>query len=140
MHFLFGALPLLASLNGALALRYGNNTETKFQYFDYGGTRDALYDMENKYSHLVKVEHAQGKWGTASPGKCGGTECRQYFAHLTNHNTLAQEPTRPEVFFSGAVHGNERVGPTTTIEFMLLLIENYISGAVSDVGTIVCGM
>ena len=43
--------------------------------------------------------------------------CRQYYIRITNENTLAQDmeknsgvDTRPEVFFSGALHGNERIG------------------------------
>jgi hypothetical protein len=35
---------------------------------------------------------------------------------------------RPEVFFSGSVHGNERIGPTATIEMARLLLENYKYG------------
>ena len=38
------------------------------------------------------------------------------------------QSSRPEVFFSGCVHGNERVGPTATIEFARLLLENYRHG------------
>ena len=35
------------------------------------------------------------------------------------------EPTTPEVFFSGALHGDERVGTTTVTELALFLCENY---------------
>jgi hypothetical protein len=37
-----------------------------------------------------------------------------------------EEGQRPEVFFSGEVHGNERVGPTATVEFAKLLVDNYM--------------
>lgn len=53
--------------------------------------------------------------------------CSQYVAVITNNATLAlEEGERPEVFFSGAVHGNERVGPTSTVEFAKLLVHNYL--------------
>jgi hypothetical protein len=35
------------------------------------------------------------------------------------------EPERPEVFFSGCLHGNERIGPPTLTELAILLVENY---------------
>lgn len=63
----------------------------------------------------------------ASPGSCGSGPCEQWFAHITNHST--DTPDRPEVFFSGAVHGNEQVGPTAVVEFAKLLVENYLEGS-----------
>ena len=51
--------------------------------------------------------------------------------HLPSPNGKKSTTTtskRPEVFFSGSVHGNERVGPTATIELARLLLENYNYG------------
>ena len=45
---------------------------------------------------------------------------------MTEERTLT--PQRPEVFFSGCLHGNERVGPTTVVELARLLVENYYFG------------
>ena len=47
------------------------------------------------------------------------------------------EPARPEGFFSGCLHGNERVGPPTLTELAILLVENYNKpprSAYSEVG------
>ncbi|KAG4060885.1 hypothetical protein PC123_g4235 [Phytophthora cactorum] len=46
--------------------------------------------------------------------------CKQFLVHMTNHSTLASDPERPEVFISGALHGNERVGPNAAIELVAL--------------------
>ena len=45
---------------------------------------------------------------------------------LTDHETLANDPDRPDVLISGALHGDERVGPTATLELArwLLLSES----------------
>jgi len=76
----------------------------------------------------------QRRTNTACPtfGTCGSASepCRQYVAVVTNNGTLHLEGgERPEVFFSGAVHGNERVGPTATVEFARLLVRNYLNGS-----------
>ena len=42
---------------------------------------------------------------------------------ITNESSLP-EPERPQVYFSGALHGNERIGPTATLEFAILLVDH----------------
>ena len=44
-------------------------------------------------------------------------------------NQLLRTATTPEVFLSGTVHGNERVGPTAVVEFASALLEMYSSSA-----------
>jgi len=48
-------------------------------------------------------------------GRGGHTECKHWFLRITNETSLASDPERPEVFFSGNLHGNEEVGPMTLI-------------------------
>jgi len=45
---------------------------------------------------------------------------------LTEKSTLTED--RPEVFFTGALHGDERVGPNIIIEALRLLCKNYANG------------
>jgi hypothetical protein len=45
----------------------------------------------------------------------------QYIVRITNERLLT--PDTPEVFFSGALHGDERVGPNTVTELARLLVE-----------------
>jgi hypothetical protein len=67
---------------------------------------------------------AQERYGLMSPGSCGGnTPCKSHVVRITNHATLPDE-TRPQVFFSGALHGDERIGPNTLSELALLLVHN----------------
>ena len=44
---------------------------------------------------------------------------------MTDHATLGEEPERPDVLISGALHGDEQVGPVTTIELARWLIQRY---------------
>ena len=57
----------------------------------------------------------QDEFGVASPGTCGpNTPCKQWFVRITNEATLqAAAGSRPQVFFSGCLHGDERIGPTS---------------------------
>lgn len=58
---------------------------------------------------------SQDEFGVPSPGTCGpGTPCKQWFIRITNEATLlAAAGDRPQVFFSGCLHGDERIGPTS---------------------------
>ncbi len=58
-----------------------------------------------------------------SPGACGAVACKQRVLHITDHNSYSSDVKRPEIFFSGALHGNERVGPTVTVELAALLLK-----------------
>ena len=88
----------------------------------------------------MKVESAQSKYGLPHYGTCGkGNPCTIWMATVTHFASLPALPskdsqsssvtaatdreydTRPTVFFSGALHGNERIGPTTTLEGVRLL-------------------
>ena len=44
---------------------------------------------------------------------------------MTDHATLGEDPDRPDVLISGALHGDEQVGPVTTIELARWLIQRY---------------
>jgi cyclophilin family peptidyl-prolyl cis-trans isomerase len=82
--------------------------------------------LEATYPEFVELYSAQRDFGVASPGECSvlglGLGCEQLFMRITDERTLP-ELDRPEVFFSGCLHGNERVGPTTTIELARFLLE-----------------
>lgn len=49
--------------------------------------------------------------------------CEQYVIKITDEATLP-EPERPELIFSGAVHGNERVGPQAVVALAELLLSH----------------
>ncbi|KAJ0397069.1 hypothetical protein P43SY_005300 [Pythium insidiosum] len=112
-----------------------------FQYRSYAEMAAFLQELNTTYPDLVRVSVAQDTYKLPSPpelqcrGAGGGSEpCRQYVVHLTNHSTLESDPFRPEVFFSGALHGDERVGPTTTVELIALIASSataYAEGSSS---------
>ena len=44
-----------------------------------------------------------------------GCSLSHLWLQVTDHATLGEEPERPDVLISGALHGDEQVGPVTTI-------------------------
>ncbi|RHY51431.1 hypothetical protein DYB34_008494 [Aphanomyces astaci] len=85
--------------------------------------------LNTSYPDVVDLFVAQDVYGLPYPPELQCEEdaegvavpCKQYVLRITNESTL--DADRPEVFISGALHGNERVGPQATIELALLLVE-----------------
>ena len=67
-----------------------------------------MYSAQDRYPNYVPSA------GACKDGTGGHTPCKQWFIRITNEATLP-EPDRPEVFFSGNLHGDEDVGPMTLI-------------------------
>jgi len=99
-----------------------------FKYYSYLEVVEQVQELGAKFPDLVEVFDAQSRYGLPSPGYCGNQECKQWVVRITNRTTLP-DAERPQVFFSGEVHGNERVGPSTMIEMMKLLVETYTEGS-----------
>ena len=53
--------------------------------------------------------------------------CLNYVLEVTNRATLASDPERPEILISGALHGDERIGPATALALSRWLVEKYAS-------------
>jgi predicted deacylase len=54
---------------------------------------------------------------------CEGEPCRQWVAVVGNRKLRAS--TTPEVFLSGALHGDETIGPASVLETVAFLVERY---------------
>ena len=105
---------------------YKPGVNRRYTYLNYGQTVNEIQRLNRDYPALIELNNAQDNYGVASPGSCGNAPCKQYYIRVTEERTLT--PERPEVFFSGCLHGNERVGPTTVVELARLLVENYYFG------------
>jgi hypothetical protein len=112
------------------------------RYPSYANVVDDLLDLAAANPDLVSVWNAQERYGTPSPrsaschrnagaqGGGGRGPCKHYFLTITNRTTLlddsaafsAHESERPQVFFSGNLHGDEQVGPVTLVALAHLLV------------------
>ncbi|TYZ60972.1 hypothetical protein PybrP1_005327 [[Pythium] brassicae (nom. inval.)] len=121
-------LPLVALVAAA---------RTPFKYRSYDEMASYLQELATKYPEVVRLSVAQETYTLPAPKKltCGATSepCKHFVVHLTNHSTLP-DARRPEVFISGALHGDERVGPTTTVELIAFLADGATAYARGERG------
>ena len=82
------------------------------------------------YPDFVTLENAQDKYGLSAAGDdadCPFDDdvkgCKNYILTIEDKRGLVDNSTVAEVFLSGAVHGNERIGPTTVVETARLLVQ-----------------
>uniref|UniRef100_K3WZB5 Peptidase M14 domain-containing protein n=1 Tax=Globisporangium ultimum (strain ATCC 200006 / CBS 805.95 / DAOM BR144) TaxID=431595 RepID=K3WZB5_GLOUD len=105
------------------------SAQTAYRYRTYGEIVDTLYALEAKYPSFVELYSAQSKYGIPlrSELACvrGGVSapCQHYVIEITDESTLP-DAQRPEVFISGALHGDERVGPQTAIALAEFLLDH----------------
>jgi len=100
--------------------------------FTAGGTTDTVescpYDHPRHDNHdNIFANHTPAAAPTATAAAGGGGGCKNWI--LTIEDSVAHPPGStswgelPEVFLSGALHGNERVGPTAVLEAAELILE-----------------
>jgi hypothetical protein len=96
------------------------------RYRSYGDAIAEMRSLAAARPALARLWSTQQRYGLPSVGSCQGTPCMNWVLELTVHETLDNDPDRPDVLISGALHGDERVGPTATLELArwLLLSES----------------
>ncbi|KAI9921433.1 hypothetical protein PsorP6_000840 [Peronosclerospora sorghi] len=101
----------------------------KYKELSYGEIIDSLLAMETKYPEYAEVFSVQDKYNLPKPKALQCTwkqklvPCEQYVMVITDETSLP-DPARPELIFSGAVHGNERVGPLVVVALAELLLSH----------------
>ena len=109
----------------ALSLARLVDGEDLIRYASYREIRDRMHQLQREAPSLVTLWNAQAEYGLPSPGDCGSTPCEHWFLTITNNSSeavdrelLVNTPSeRPQVFISGNLHGDEKVGPMTLIYF-----------------------
>ena len=91
-------------------------------------------EWEEKYPDFIRVTTAQEKYGlpaAGNPSDCPFDDedgCQNYLFTIqdyVSHPVDSESSSHlPEVFWSGCLHGDERVGPTSVMEAANLLLES----------------
>eukprot|EP00815_Leptocylindrus_aporus_P010439 CAMPEP_0116075970 /NCGR_PEP_ID=MMETSP0322-20121206/16967_1 /TAXON_ID=163516 /ORGANISM="Leptocylindrus danicus var. apora, Strain B651" /LENGTH=156 /DNA_ID=CAMNT_0003566161 /DNA_START=93 /DNA_END=563 /DNA_ORIENTATION=+ len=91
----------------------------KFEYLMQKDIKLALEELAETYPQLVTFENSQERYGLPTAGRstdCPFDDdvvgCKNYFITIEDKMSLDDRSAIPDVFLSGAVHGNERIGPT----------------------------
>ncbi|CAK9070221.1 unnamed protein product [Durusdinium trenchii] len=121
--------PWLSALALLLPCSFGTpNQDRIFKYRSYRETHSFFEQLQEKYPNLVELWYAQDIFPEILPrkitwGTCEGEPCKTLIVRIANKRLLTN--STPEVFFSGALHGDERLGPATVTELASFLCEEY---------------
>lgn len=101
-----------------------------FRYMSYGEIEQELNQLAAEHPKLITVTTTQELYHLPSAGTCvrkqGAPEpCKNFVIKITNHSTEPFDPGRLQVLISGALHGDEQVGPMTSFYLIRLLVLKY---------------
>ena len=128
-------LHLLTLIGGSLQARYAFATNVEdYRLLQPLDIMEKLNLWKNEYPNLVRINSAQEAFNLPQAGTKDDClhdvetiGCTNYFftiqdfvAHPEGSESSAQ---LPEVFWNGALHGDERIGPTVVMESAALLLE-----------------
>eukprot|EP01083_Nonionella_stella_P109269 318431_1 len=110
-----------------------NIQSREFYAYSYDEIVSKLDKWQNEHSNIFNLYTAREKYNLFLPASvtCGklSTQCEHHIVIITNHETWSNDVSRPHVFLSGALHGNEQVGPTTLVELIDYLLFEYKNNA-----------
>ncbi|EKX38094.1 hypothetical protein GUITHDRAFT_165327, partial [Guillardia theta CCMP2712] len=102
----------------------------RFRYLSYPAMLQRMRALELLYPDMVRLYSAQDDFGLPSAGKCSEEEgveknqpCKVWVMEVGNMQARTEET--PRLFFSGALHGDERIGPTALLELVSFLLGTY---------------
>lgn len=108
---------------------FASAATVSYKYRTYSEIVNYILELETKYPQYAEVFTVQDKYGLPlrSELKCTisgvSSACEHYVIKITDESSLP-DPERPEVFFSGALHGDERVGPQSVVALAELLLDH----------------
>ena len=119
-----------------LPLLTGTILSAPYKYHDYTGLTDEIHSLAAAYPGLASAYSANERYNLGYPkeylmsSKCKNPAsagnihagCHSWVLHITDHASLPSAPHRPEVFLSGEIHGDERVGPAATMAAASLIV------------------
>lgn len=109
-------------------------SDREFQLLDHTQIRDTLFLWKENYPDLIQVSSSQDTYGLE---RAGGTQdcsheedvegCSNYFFVIQDFIRHPEESASsrelPEIFWSGAMHGSDHLGPTVVMETASLLLQ-----------------
>jgi len=101
-----------------------------FGYKSYAQFVVEMKAMAAAHPTLLELYTTQERHKLPTAGTCGGSPCQQWVMRLTNRTSLAEQlvggkSSRPQLFISGELHGDEWVGPHAALESARLLLANH---------------
>jgi len=115
-------------------LRNGRRLQPRqYSYWSPQEIHSTLLQWKDEYPNLVRVKTAQDAYGLFAAGNSSdcpyddGDGCFNYILTIQDFSLHPENSSSsnalPEVFWSGELHGDERVGPTAVMEAATLLLQ-----------------
>ena len=94
-----------------------------------------MNQLQKSYPDLVELRIAEEEFGLQSKLMCGRIfhrlwiislvePCNHYYLRIFNRRLHGSNSTVPQLFLSGELHGDERLGPNAIMEFAIFLLQN----------------
>jgi len=108
-------------------LPYTMNTNTEYKILNYNDLLTSMKALAAAYPDYVSMFTSQERYKLTSAGGYSNhimivEDTRRYQTKQSDGHRQKARNSLPEVFLSGALHGNERVGPTAVFETVRLLV------------------
>jgi hypothetical protein len=128
------AMWLLLFLFVQIMFVFADEFSKDYSLYSSNAIHSQLALWKEKYPNLIRLTTAQEEYGLPAAGNA--QDCPFYSAsegcpnailtiqdYITHPEGSRSSAMLPEVFWSGSLHGNERVGPTAVMEAAFLLLE-----------------
>ena len=99
-----------------------------YHYLNYTETNAEIQKLAAEFPSLARAWTTQRRYGLPSVGICAGAPCETWVLEVTERASLGRSPERPDVLVSGALHGDEIVGPLVTLELGRWLLRRQAAG------------
>lgn len=91
-----------------------------FQFLSFEEIQKAALELKGQYA---KVESAEEMFGVrAARDSKSGLSCSPLIIRVSHIGSLDSDQQRPQVFISGEIHGDEKIGPISSLFTAQLLV------------------
>jgi hypothetical protein len=101
-----------------------------YRYLDYPSLVQRMRALADIYPTFVQLRTAQDRYDLPAVGTCSADHrgvtkaaCYVWILEIGSQEGTARD--KPQLLLSGALHGNERIGPTTLVELATFLLGRY---------------
>ena len=98
-----------------------------YKWMTYDQIRAGLHELADLFPQVIQLETAEEKLGIPSLVECRGDVkdeiCVTDIVTLTDRNVAAED--KVQIYISGALHGNERIGPHVAYYFIQFMASNF---------------
>lgn len=88
----------------------------QYTYYSYDKIIETFHSLARTCPQFIKIDTSQSRYRLPSAGQCGDRNlpCENLIVFMTDFQTM--DISRPQIFISGELNGDDRIGPTVLTE------------------------